>query len=135
MRGPDDQARADYGFQVFGTADIEGNPALRNFCGEQYNGVDMWRLGQLAQTTLFGEAFDEEGIWRVNFIEDIETFPRPVLFMSGACSQIIGAEHQWRQHLGLFADADLVVIEDAGHEMFADQPEASIAAVRAFLGQ
>ena len=133
VRGPDDQARADYGMIKIATAEIEGNPADRFFCGGDPSGVKSWRYGQLAQMTLFGEAFDEEGIWRANFVEGIETYPRPVLFMTGECSQIIGAAHQRQHHMSLFQDAELVVIENAGHEMFEDQPEAATAAVRAYL--
>jgi pimeloyl-ACP methyl ester carboxylesterase len=32
-----------------------------------------------------------------------------------------------------FPSAELAVIPDAGHEMFAENPEESIAAVRAYL--
>ena len=133
VRGPDDQAGADYGMSKIAVAEIEGNPANRFFCGGDPSGVKSWRYGQLAQTTLFGEAFDEDGNWRANFVEGIETYSRPVLFMTGECSQIIGAEHQRQYHMSLFQDAELVVIENAGHEMFEDQPQAALAVVRAYL--
>jgi pimeloyl-ACP methyl ester carboxylesterase len=45
---------------------------------------------------------------------------------------VIGVEWQKGQ-MEFSANAELVVIPDAGHEMFAEDPEASMAAVRAYL--
>jgi pimeloyl-ACP methyl ester carboxylesterase len=52
--------------------------------------------------------------------------------MASECQTIIGVDWQRRQ-MALFPHAELVVIPDAGHEMFAENPEASVAAVRAYL--
>jgi len=45
---------------------------------------------------------------------------------------VIGVEWQQRQ-IQFFPNAELAVIPDVGHEMFAENPEASIAAVRAYM--
>jgi proline iminopeptidase len=133
--GPDQQARADYRMKKLSTLDIADNPALRFFCGSEIGKVESWRYGQLAQTTLLGEAFDQNGELTANFIQGIEGHARPVLFLTGACSEIIGAEHQRLYHTSLFPSAELIVIQEAGHELFADQPEATVAAIRAYLGE
>jgi proline iminopeptidase len=62
----------------------------------------------------------------------VEDFSRQVLFMTGECQTIIGEDWQ-REQMELFPSADLVVIPDAGHEMFKENPTASIAAVRSYL--
>ena len=60
--------------------------------------------------------------------------PHPILFLAGACDTWIGPELQAR-HAALFPHAKLVVIPDAGHDMFWDNPEAALPVVRAFLAE
>ena len=57
-----------------------------------------------------------------------------VLLMAGACDDWLGEPLQ-RQHLSRFADAELVVIPDAGHDVIWDNPEGALTAIRAFLGE
>jgi proline iminopeptidase len=45
---------------------------------------------------------------------------------------LIGADFQSRQ-MKLFPNAELAIIPDAGHEMFFENPEESVAVVRAYL--
>jgi proline iminopeptidase len=52
--------------------------------------------------------------------------------MTGECQKVIGVEWQQRQ-MEYFPNAELAVIPNAGHEMFAENPEASITAVRTYL--
>lgn len=52
--------------------------------------------------------------------------------MTGECQKVIGAEYQERQ-MTFFPSAELAVIQGAGHEMFAENPEVSIHAVRRYL--
>jgi proline iminopeptidase len=61
-------------------------------------------------------------------------FAGPVLILAGACSTWIGAGLQ-ADHLALYADARLEVIPDAGHDAVDDAPEATLAAIRAFLSE
>lgn len=58
----------------------------------------------------------------------------PTLFLAGACNQVGGEAHV-RRMLGHFTQARLAVVPEAGHFMFNDQPEASLALVRAFLAE
>jgi pimeloyl-ACP methyl ester carboxylesterase len=61
-------------------------------------------------------------------------FPHKVLFVAGHCNSVIGPEVQ-RQNLGLFANAELAVIDDAGHTMFGERPEASLAVLKRYLAE
>ena len=68
----------------------------------------------------------------INLVDGVENFDNMALFMSGACQTIIGVDWQKRQ-MKLFNHATLVTIPDAGHEMFYENPEASVMAVRTYL--
>jgi pimeloyl-ACP methyl ester carboxylesterase len=72
------------------------------------------------------------GNFNVNLIDGVEGFTNKVLFIASECQKVIGVEWQKRQ-MGFFPNVQLAVIRDAGHEMFAENPEASIAAVREYL--
>ena len=92
-----------------------------------------WRWGGDAFTHIIESARDESGLVRLDFYAGEQSvYTEPVLFMAGRCNTWIGPD--WQQaHLSLYADAELVIIEDSGHEMFGEQPEASIGAVRDYL--
>jgi len=62
----------------------------------------------------------------------LEAFEREVLFLAGSCNVILGAEIQAEQ-IKYFPNATLVLIEGVGHEMFAENPTASLAPVRTYL--
>ncbi len=87
------------------------------------------RFGATAFKTLFGESADLSPI-----ATHADRYKGDVLFMTGACSRFIGAAFQ-REQMGLFPQAELVMIANAGHEMFSDNPTASLATVRDFFGQ
>ena len=65
-------------------------------------------------------------------IEGVRGFTNKVLFIAGECQTVIGVDWQQRQ-MEFFHNAEIAVIPDAGHEMFAENPEAGIAAVREYL--
>ena len=75
---------------------------------------------------------DQDGNVDVDLAVGVKQFEQKVLFMTGECQQLIGADFQNRQ-MALFPSAELVVIPNAGHEMFFENPEASVEAVRAYL--
>ncbi|MEZ4716019.1 MAG: hypothetical protein R2851_08015 [Caldilineaceae bacterium] len=87
------------------------------------------RFGTTAYNTLFGPAADLSTI-----AANADRFTGDVLFLASECNSFIGAEFQ-RSQMGLFSQAELVVIPDAGHEMFSENPAASIAAVRDFFAE
>jgi pimeloyl-ACP methyl ester carboxylesterase len=53
--------------------------------------------------------------------------------MVSECDTWIGLEHQQQYHLDLFQQVEVVVVPDAGHDMFYENPADSVAAVRAYL--
>lgn len=55
-----------------------------------------------------------------------------VLFVAGECSTFTGEELQ-RAQMSIFPKARLVVIPNAGHEMFSDNPAASLIVIREYL--
>ena len=133
--GPDDDAQMDY---IYGTmsADFVNTAATGYRCA----GADIGpvapdvpapprRFGTTAYNTLFGPAADLATI-----AANADRFTGDVLFLASECNSFIGAEFQ-RSQMGLFSQAELVVIPDAGHEMFSENPAASIAAVRDFFAE
>ncbi|MGH1340734.1 MAG: alpha/beta fold hydrolase [Nannocystales bacterium] len=71
---------------------------------------------------------------RLDFREHAHKRTSEVLFLAGRCDTVLGPEHQ-RAMLHHPPNARLEVIEDAGHFIFNDQPDAALAVVRAYLGQ
>ncbi|MFN2274226.1 MAG: alpha/beta fold hydrolase, partial [Anaerolineales bacterium] len=78
------------------------------------------------------EAINDEGDIDLNLVEGVENFSNLVLFLTGECQTLIGLDWQ-REQMKFFSRAELVIIPDAGHEMFKENPTASIVAVRAYL--
>ena len=74
---------------------------------------------------------DADGNFNIDLTEGVERFNHKVLFLAGECQKVSGAEWQQRQ-MALFRETELAVIPDAGHEMFAENPEASVAAVKEY---
>lgn len=85
------------------------------------------RFGTIAYKKLFGKDADLSPI-----AENAGNYSGDVLFIASECNSFIGEDFQ-KEQMGLFPQADLVVIEDAGHEMFSENPTASISAVRTFF--
>lgn len=95
-------------------------------CGNGYT-APIWRFGALSSRT-----------WRdapavdVNRLGSrVAEFQGPVLLMDGQCNDWLGPLQ--RQHLSRFANAFLVTVPNAGHDVLWDNPEATLAAIRSFL--
>ena len=78
------------------------------------------------------QAVNSNGEFDINLVKGVDRFKNEVLFMTGECQQLIGAEFQTQQ-LKLFPNATLIIIPKAGHEMFFENPKASITVVRDYL--
>ena len=87
------------------------------------------RFGTTAYKTLFGPEADLSPI-----AANAGSYGGDVLFIASECNSFIGVDFQ-REQMGLFPQAELVVIPDVGHEMFSENPAESLAAVRNFFGQ
>ena len=137
VKGPDGQAAKDYFFQTFTLeANIKENPYSAYYCDRDMTtaSFDYWRFGGLASSASIRNAMDEDGTLKLNFIDGVKNFPNKVLFIASECNSIIGEEQQ-RIHMNYFPNAELIVIKNAGHTMFGEQPEESISAIRRYFNE
>jgi len=127
VSGPDDYAADDYLFSEI-VHYFTNHPDNPYHCpGESYD-APLWRFGAAASKA-GRKATAEE----INSLEEgAAVFKNPVLFLAGDCNTWIGPDLQ-AKHARLYSNARLTVIPDAGHDMFWDNPEAAISAVRIFL--
>jgi proline iminopeptidase len=137
VKGPDDQAARDFLFQslMLGMAH-QDNPYAGYYCDRDpaTGSFDFWRFGSMASTAMFRSAMDEEGNLKLNLVDGAEHFSGRVLLIASECNTIIGVDQQ-KIHQGYFADAELVVIENAGHTMFGEQPERSLEMIRNYFSR
>lgn len=135
--GPDADARADFLQTAISELDVPGHPLAPYQCGGDVKTAHLpsWRAGSRAFQGVVGSARDDAGRFSVNMVSpNVERFPHKVLLVAGSCNTIIGAEAQ-RQNMGLFSNAELAVIEGAGHTMFGEKPEPSLAVLRRYLAE
>jgi proline iminopeptidase len=133
VNGPDEYAADDYFGHQINLYQGSDHPQASYYCeGDKPDENVSWRYGAAVGNAMFQEAVDADGNFDINLAEGVEQFENKVLFMTGECQQLIGAEFQSRQ-MKLFPNAELAVIPDAGHEMFFENPEESVAVVRAYL--
>jgi proline iminopeptidase len=133
VKGPDPDAANDYFVHQWNLYPGSDHPQIGYYCaGDIPDSEASWRSGTQASSALFQEALDASGNFDINLAAGVEHFSNKVLFMTGECQTVIGADFQSRQ-MELFPNAELAVIPGAGHEMFLENPEASVAVVRAYL--
>lgn len=103
-------------------------------CEGRMPALQAWRFGSPSFQATMGRMMDDPAYARgLDFRQGVGAFTGPTLFLTGGCNRVIGEAHQ-RRMMGHFAHARLEVIPQAGHFMFNDQPQRSVAAVRRFLG-
>ncbi len=126
VAGPDPAAPHDFliGHMVGVFVNHADNPY---HCGAGYT-APSWRFGGLSSDT-WGQASKAE---LERLTSDASTFLGPILLVAGACNDWIGARLQ-QEHLGMFNNAELRVIPDAGHDVIWDNPDASLGVIRTFL--
>jgi proline iminopeptidase len=133
VKGPDDQASDDYfGYQMNMYQGSDHPQAGYRCEGRSPEEGGEWRFGAQGAANIQQEAIDTDGNFNINLVEGVEGFTNKVLFMASECQTVIGVDWQKKQ-MEFFSSTELAVISDAGHEMFAENPEASIAAVRKYL--
>lgn len=133
--GPDADARDDFLQQQLSELDVPGHPLAPYYCDRDLKTAHLpaWRSGSRAFEAVLDQARDAAGHFTTNIVSpNVKRFPHKVLLVAGSCNTIIGAEAQ-RQNMSLFSNAELVVIPDAGHTMFGEKPEASLAVLRRYL--
>jgi pimeloyl-ACP methyl ester carboxylesterase len=135
--GPDDDARDDFLQKALTELDVPGHPLAAYQCDGALETAYLpaWRAGARAQEAILERARDEAGHITLDLVSpNIKRFPHKVLLVAGSCNTVIGPEAQ-RHNMDLFSNAELAVIQDAGHTMFGEQPEASLAVLRRYLGE
>lgn len=102
-------------------------------CDGRLPAMQAWRFGSQNFQATVGRLMDDPAFAKqLDFRKGVDAFSGPTLFLAGGCNRVVGEAHQ-RKLMGHFSHARLEVIPQAGHFMFNDQPESSLAAVRAFL--
>jgi proline iminopeptidase len=133
--GPDEDARGDFLRQELMALSLPGDPFAGYYCDADPQTAHRphWRRGARAFDAVMGRARDADGHFTVDLVSpNLKRYPHKVLLLAGSCNSVIGAEAQ-RQNMALFQNAELAVIENAGHTMLGEQPEASIAVLRRYL--
>ena len=107
-------------------------------CDGKLPALQAWRFGSPAFKATLGRLMDDPGWGRtLDFAKGLDRYRGQVLFLRGACNRAQGEAHQ-RRMMSKFSPASrarLLTLDRAGHFMFNDQPQASVAAVRAFLSE
>lgn len=133
VKGPDDQAADDYfGYQMNMYQGSDHPQAGYQCEGGGPGEGEFWRPGTRVADSFLQQAVDADGNFNISLVDGVEGFTNKVLFMAGECQKVIGVEWQKRQ-MEYFPNAELAVIPSAGHEMFAENPEASVTVVREYL--
>jgi proline iminopeptidase len=135
--GPDDDARADFLRQGMLGLEAPEHTLAGYYCDADLTTarLPVWRTGARASDDILARSHDESGHFTIEPVSpNVKRFPHKVLLVAGSCDAIIGAEVQ-RQHMSLFSNAELSIIENAGHTMFGEQPEASLAVLRRYFGE
>jgi proline iminopeptidase len=135
--GPDADARLDFFMQRAMELDVPGHPLAGYYCGADIHGQSLptWRVGARAFEVIGGGARGPGGEFGIDLVSRrLERYPHKVLLVAGSCNTIMGPPIQ-KQNLALFANAELSVIDAAGHTMFGERPEASLAVLRRYLSE
>jgi proline iminopeptidase len=134
--GPDQDARRDFFTHQVMNLDVPGYPLAGYYCGgdphSAYNPI--WRTGSRSFRAIMKSAMEDGRFKRDLVSTNAKRFPHKVLFVAGSCNTVIGPEVQ-RQNLGLFANAELAVIEDAGHTLFGERPQPALAVLKRYLAE
>lgn len=91
-----------------------------------------WRLGAAANRYIQENAQDMHGRFNFDWTSNLASFTRPVLFIAGSRSEIIGPSLQQEQ-VTLYPHAELRVIEGAGHDVDWTHTSEVIANIRTYL--
>ena len=93
-----------------------------------------WRFGYVAYRALDDDARDASGRYVFDFTSALSRFRRPVLFLAGARSEILGPTLQVRQ-ASLYPSAEIEVIAGGGHDFAWTHSTETVTAIRRYLGR
>ncbi|MBN2662507.1 MAG: alpha/beta hydrolase [Bacteroidales bacterium] len=107
--------------------------AVPNFYCNQNNLPDwpVWRLGVLAVITWDAELMNGTSM-DYDFTQNLIDFTNKVLLVGGSCSPI-GYDFQEKYQKPLFANAEVVKINNAGHRMVVEQFDTLVDVIKKYL--
>jgi proline iminopeptidase len=124
---PDDHARADY-HRMLGVRDSQPR-----FHQDALNPAPIWRLGAVASRCVMNTGL-KDGKAVYDFTDQLAAFTRPVLFVAGADSEVVGPALQERQRQ-LYPASELVTIAGAGHDVAWTRTAETLTAIRSYLAE
>ncbi|MCA9544519.1 MAG: alpha/beta hydrolase [Myxococcales bacterium] len=120
---PDDHARADF-LQLTALLSPDAQPG---FGGRPDDDTVYWRFGVVANQAIQADGMaGGKGVW--DFTTGLAQTQAPVRLVASSRNEVIGEAFQRRQ-LGFFSNADLVVIDDSGHEFPQTHPAATLRVI------
>jgi pimeloyl-ACP methyl ester carboxylesterase len=79
------------------------------------------------------DAQNSDGVAVYDFTTNLSQFTTPVLFITGALSEVLGKSLQDEQ-MNVYPSASLVVIDGAGHDVHWIKTVQVVGLIRAYLG-
>lgn len=135
--GPDEDARDDYYARQVSSLDVPDHPLAAQYCDADRRSayLPLWRSGARAADAVRASALDEDGRVAADLVTPrSRRFPHKVLLLAGSCNALSGPAAQ-RENMALFGNAELAIIDDAGHTMLGERPESSLAVLRRYLAE
>ncbi len=123
---PDDHVRMDYA-RMLGLRDSQPK-----FHQDPDNPAPSWRLGAAANRYIGEDGQNDDGVFDFDFTTNLSAFTRPVLFITGALSEVLGASLQ-RQQMLHFSSATLEIVDGAGHDVAWIKTAEVLTHIRAYL--
>jgi len=123
---PDDHARMDYE-RMIGLKD--GQPKFHESTVDR---APSWRLGAAASRYITEDGQDGNGKFTFDFTSNLAAFTKPVLFVAGSLSEVLGPSLQQQQMLR-YPSASLAVVGGAGHDVAWVKTAEVLTHIRAYL--
>ena len=123
---PDDHARMDYE-RMLGVKD--GQP---RFHIRTVDPSPFWRLGAAANRYITEDGENGDGAFDYDFTTNLAAYQKPVLFIAGSWSEVLGASLQQEQMLR-YPSASLEVVDGAGHDVAWVKTSEVLTHIRAYL--
>ena len=92
----------------------------------------VWRLGAAVSRYLPKEGLNAKGVAVYDFTSTIAAFTAPVLFVAGELSEVLGESLQ-RDQVKAYPAASLVVVPNAGHDVYWTHAAEVVSHIRNYL--
>ena len=123
---PDDHARMDYERM------IGMKQSQPRFHEREVDPSPSWRLGAAANRYISEDGQDGNGHANYDFTTNLAAFTKPVLFVAGSLSEVLGPSLQ-QQQVMRYPSASLQVVDGAGHDVAWVKTADVLTRIRAYL--